>query len=301
MPFAAERLYPQAGHAGFLVRIPEAEHLHLLALGIVAPGMQRLAEPALVMGDQPGGGAEDRGGGAVIRLQPDDFGAGEVVLEAEDVLDLGAAPGIDALIVVADAADVFLLLRQQAQPVILHLIGVLVLVDQDIAEAAVILRQHLRVGPEQPVGEQEQIAEIHGVQRQQALLVGGIEVAARMGAELHVLVGGDGIGREAAILPALDRRHQPLRRETLGVEIGPGHHLLEQAELVVGVEDGEVAGKADTFGVAAQHSRGEGVEGAQPEALRRLAEQGGNPFAHLARRLVGEGDGENLARPGAPG
>ena len=43
---------------------------------------------------------------AVVALEPDDLGAGEIVLEAQDVVDLGAAPAVDRLVVVADAADV---------------------------------------------------------------------------------------------------------------------------------------------------------------------------------------------------
>ena len=52
------------------------------------------------------GGAEDVRGRAVVALQPDDGGAGKILLEAQDVVDLGAAPAIDRLVVVADAADV---------------------------------------------------------------------------------------------------------------------------------------------------------------------------------------------------
>src|SRR4029077_11708105 len=70
-------------------------------------GAQRLAEPALVMRDQMRGGGEDMAGGAVIAFEPDHFGAGKIVLEAQDVVDLRAAPAVDRLIVVADAADVF--------------------------------------------------------------------------------------------------------------------------------------------------------------------------------------------------
>ena len=159
-------------------------------------GAQRLAEPALVVGDQVRGGGEDVGGRAVVALQPDDLGAGKVVLEAQDVVDLGAAPAIDRLVVVADAADVLeraltprmprradaralararsdevastglalervpasselrraaprlegrgrrsrrVALRQQPQPQILRDVGVLVLVDQDVLEAALIV------------------------------------------------------------------------------------------------------------------------------------------------------------------
>src|SRR5690606_23210460 len=52
------------------------------------------------------GGAEDVGGGAVVALQPDDGGARKILVEAQDVVHLRAAPAIDRLVVVADAADV---------------------------------------------------------------------------------------------------------------------------------------------------------------------------------------------------
>ena len=69
---------------------------------------------------RPEAAARMCGGGAVVLLQPDDLGAGEVLLEAQDVADLGAAPAIDRLVVVADAADVAVRLRQQPQPEILR-------------------------------------------------------------------------------------------------------------------------------------------------------------------------------------
>jgi hypothetical protein len=45
-------------------------------------------------------------GRAVILFEPDDLGARKVLFEAKDVRDLGAAPRIDGLVVVADAAQV---------------------------------------------------------------------------------------------------------------------------------------------------------------------------------------------------
>ncbi len=146
---------PVADQPRLFLGIPQRDHLHIVAGGVVTAGMQGLAEPALVMGDQAGGGGEDRRGGAVIGLQPDDCGAGKIPFEFQDVLDLRTAPGIDALIVVADAADVFMGLGQQPQPVILHQVGVLVFVDQDVAEGAVVMRQHLGVGFEEVGGEQQ--------------------------------------------------------------------------------------------------------------------------------------------------
>ena len=90
--------------AGFLFGIPGAGDGDLLAVDVL--GAQRLAEPALIMRDQMRGGGEDVAGGAVVALEPDHLGAGKVVVEAQDVVDLGAAPAIDRLVVVADAADV---------------------------------------------------------------------------------------------------------------------------------------------------------------------------------------------------
>src|SRR5512140_3633053 len=53
-----------------------------------------------------GGGGKEVAGGAVLAPQANDLGAGTIVLEAQDVVDLGAAPAIDRLVVVADATDV---------------------------------------------------------------------------------------------------------------------------------------------------------------------------------------------------
>ena len=103
---ALELLDLLADGAGFLLGIPGGVNLHLDVVGIGAVGEERLAEAAFVVGDQVGGGAEDVLGRAIVALELDDLGAGEILLEAQDVVDLGAAPAIDRLVVVADAADV---------------------------------------------------------------------------------------------------------------------------------------------------------------------------------------------------
>src|SRR5258705_6327502 len=93
-----------ADDAGLLLGVPGGRHRHLLA-GL-ALRAQRLAEPALVVGDEMGGCGKNMGGRAVVALQADHPGAREVLLEAQDVVDLGAAPAIDRLVVVAAPADV---------------------------------------------------------------------------------------------------------------------------------------------------------------------------------------------------
>ena len=77
--------------------------------------------------------------------------------------------------------------------------------------------------------------------------------------------------------------------------------LLQQPDLVVGVEHGERRLEIDQLGMAAQDLDADGVEGAEPRhALDHAADQLADAGLHLARRLVGEGDGEDLRGPRAP-
>ena len=103
-PSLAKRLAIIADCAGFLFVIPDARDGDLVTM--LAVGEQRLAKAALVVGDDVGGSPEDVAGRAIVALQPDHLGAGEILLEAQDVVDLGAAPAIDRLVVIANAADV---------------------------------------------------------------------------------------------------------------------------------------------------------------------------------------------------
>src|SRR5262249_54434653 len=95
-----------ADRARFLFGVPGAGHSYLFTRLLV--GSQCLAEPAFVEGDEMGCGGKDVSGGPIIALEPDHLRARKVVLEAKNVVDLGTAPAVDRLIVIADAADVSL-------------------------------------------------------------------------------------------------------------------------------------------------------------------------------------------------
>ena len=81
--------------------IPDADGPHFLTIAGLGP--QGLAEAASVMGDKSIGSGKDVRCRAVILLEADDLRAGEILFEAQDVRDLGASPGVDRLIIVADA------------------------------------------------------------------------------------------------------------------------------------------------------------------------------------------------------
>ena len=87
------------------------------------------------------------------------------------LLDVGAAPAIDRLVLVAHHADVAVLLGEQAHQFVLAAVGVLILVDHDVAQAAVLGFARGVVVLQQADGFQQQVVEIEGVGVAQRLLV----------------------------------------------------------------------------------------------------------------------------------
>jgi hypothetical protein len=89
-----------------------------------------------VVRDQHVGAVEDVAVRAVVLLQLDQVLDLELALEGAHVADVGAAEGVDALVVVADredgAAGLFAMAGQQLQQVVLQVVGILELVDQDV-------------------------------------------------------------------------------------------------------------------------------------------------------------------------
>ncbi len=290
-----QRLDLLADPARLLLAVPVADQADALALRQIGP--ERLAEAALVGGDHAGGGGEDMRSGAVVLLQTDDLRAGEVLLEAQDVADLGAAPAVDRLVVVADAGDVAVAAGQQPQPEVLGDVGVLVFVDEDVAEPALVGLEDVGMRLQDRHDMQQQVAEVAGVECLQPVLVLRVKLGTAV-VEGAGVSGGHLLRAEGAVLPAVDERGQQPRWPTLVVDVGGLDQLAQQAELVVSVEDGEVRFQPDKFGVAAEDPRRERMEGAEPgHALDDAADQLANAGFHFPRRLVGEGDGEDLVRP----
>ncbi len=147
---------------------------------------------------------------------------------------------------------------------------------------------------------QQQIAEIAGVECLQPLLIEPIELLPATIGIGFVLDRIEIAGVEPAVLPAIEQTGELARRPAFLVELGFADQLLDQPQLIVGVDDGVIALEPDQLGMTAQHLRADRVEGAEPRhALDRIADVAADPLAHLARGLVGEGDAQDFARPGA--
>ncbi|EMH76398.1 hypothetical protein EHI8A_126200 [Entamoeba histolytica HM-1:IMSS-B] len=264
-------------------------------LAFTGIGPQLLAEAAEVVGDQAVGGLEDGVGGAVVLLQADDLGR-EVLVELLDVLDLGAAPAIDGLVVVAHHHEAGAILGEVLEPGVLDGVGVLEFVHQQVLEAPLVVFQQAGIVAPQIQGAQQQLGEVDHPGAGAGRLVGFVDAA--HGAEEEIAGGLDVLRSQAFVLLAVD---EPLRlacRPALLVEAQFADHPLDDALLVVAVEDLEILRQPRFLPVRAQQAVGQAVEGADPHALRTHAEQLLDAVAHLGGGLVGEGHREDGVRRG---
>ena len=162
-----------------------------------------------------------------------------------------------------------------------------------------VLGEHVGVLLEQADAFEQQVAEIDGVQRFEAGLVVGVEL---LGLAVGIDAGlarRDVGGQQAAVLPVVEHAGEGAGRPALLVDVLGLEQLLDQADLVVGIEDGEIGFEADELGVAANDAGADGVEGAEPRhALDGGADEVRDALLHLAGGLVGEGHREDFAAAG---
>ena len=136
---------------------------------IFRPHRFRLAAGIVV--DQGIGRIEDHLGRAVILLQFDYRSFRVIFFKIKDVADIGAAPAVNALVRIADHAEVAVLCRQHPGQCVLRVVGVLIFIDQDIAKPLLVFFPHRRELFQQTHRHIHQIIKIHRIVRQQLLLV----------------------------------------------------------------------------------------------------------------------------------
>ncbi len=223
---------------------------------------------------------------------------------------------IDRLAVVAHDGEIPAFPRDQLQQPVLGLVGVLVLVDQDPAEGALVAVADVLEELEQVDGANQEVVEVHRVGLVHALFVEAEDVGDGL-LEERALALAEPLGVQQAVLRAGDLGLDRARREPLGVDLELLHAALDHPQRVGLVVDREGALVAQALGVRAQDPRARRVERHHPHQARYAADQLLDALPHLGGGLVGEGDREDLAgarlargdqvgdavrqRPGLPG
>ena len=326
-----------AGYPGrLLLRVVGRVADDRLALAERRPQLLRLA--SLVVGDDGVGRVEDGLRGAVVLFEHDGPRVGEILLEVLDVADVGAAERVDGLVGVAHHGDPrragssgggtgLYALRGRvrsssstlprvdagefAHEHVLRVVGVLVLVNEDVAESVMVVLGHVRMVTQQFDGAHDQVVEVDGVGEREPMLVFGVDdrvqrldvadgadlVAALAGFEVGRILGELRLDADELVLVVGDASEDGARRVAFDVDVEFGGDDLDESFGVGGVVDGESVGQSDGLAVAAQDAHTCGVEGGHPHALGDGADERFESFAHLGGRLVGEGDGEDLTGP----
>ena len=257
---------------------------------------QPLALAAQVVGNGPVGTVQNGAGGAVVLLQAHHRRVAVAALKAQDILDGGAPEFVDGLVVVAHHHE-HAARRQQLSEHKLRMVGVLILVDHDKGKAPCIVLAQLGLLPQQPHGQENEVVKIHGAGRRQARLVGGIELYGVAHAEIVFVLGGKLLRPLQRVLgPADDAQHLG-RGEFLVVKPRLADALLHEAAGIVGIVNGKVFRVAQTVGIFSQNARAQRVKGAGHHLVAARPHLHAQPLLELARRLVGEGDGQHAPRP----
>ena len=239
-------------------------------------------------------GGEDVARGAVVLLEAYRPAALVLLLEGEDVLYRRAAELVDALVVVADDADVPVPSGEEAREQVLEVVGVLILVNEYIFELPLIVLADVGVLLQEPHGVVQQVVEVHrpGGEEPRGVALVYLAELALPGVGALAVFGGVLLGAHEPVARAVDDGEHAARGIDLLVEVELAQHGLHDRELVGAVVDGEAPGVAEPVRVAAQYAHAGRVEGAGPDVLRGGAEHGLEAALELVGGLIREGDGE---------
>ena len=269
--------------------------LQLLAVLVLAIDVLRYL--SLVLADEAVGGLDDELCGAVVLLQLEEAGVGVGFAEVEDIVDVGAAEAVDALGIVAHHADALVLAGEQPDDALLGEVGVLILVDEHILEFPDVFLADVLVLVEEQEGLHQQVVEVHRVGLTASHRVHLIYVDHLRVLRVEKRTVRKGVGQDEMVF-----RHRYLVGHRIGlvhlvVELHLADDVLHQRAGIALVVDGEVRLVADGCRLAAQDTCEDAVESAHLQIAGTLvAHQSGDALLHLASRLVGEGQGEDIPR-----
>ena len=85
------------------------------------------------------GQVQNRSGGAVVLFQFHHLAVWKMRFKGEDIFHIGASETVNTLVVVSHHTDILILLSKEINQMELHIIGILILVHQNITKTLLIL------------------------------------------------------------------------------------------------------------------------------------------------------------------
>ncbi len=156
-----------------------------------------------------------------------------------------------------------------------------------MAEAPLVVLEQAGVVAPQIQRTQQQLGEVDDASAGAGLFIGFVDL--QLGGEEQITAGLDVAWTQAFVLLRVDPPLRLARRPALLIEAELADHPLDQALLVIGVENLEILRQLRLAPVSTQQAVGQAVEGADPHALRVDVQQLLDTLAHLRGGLVGKG------------
>ena len=247
---------------------------------------------------------------AIVLFQADDVADVKVAFEVSHVTDVSAAKRVNGLIVVTNGENRITTVRsvramtgQQLEPAILQAVGVLELVDKNMAKPRLIMLAQDFIARQQLEAAQQQLGEVHRALTLALRIVGRVQLDSTPGKFVKDL---DFIGAVPGLLGAVYKPLHLTRRELVLINIQRLEHAFDRRKLVLGVENLEGLRQAGIAVMRTQHAITKPVEGPHPHAARVDRHHGRQAHQHFLRRLIGEGDrkqavGRDVASLDQPG
>ena len=189
--------------------------------------------------------------------------------------------------------------QQPGQTVLRH-VGVLKLVDEQVAVAGVVLVLHFLDIFQQLRRPHQEVVKIQGVLARQRLLVISIDAGASLYPMSAIFVLGiiGSFGHTAGVLEAAfgggNARENGSGGVSFAIHVRQLHRGLERVQLVVLIVYGEVPIQADTFTMSAQNAGAHGVEGAHSDGFAAAEQQPIEAVSHFPGGFIGERDRQYL-------
>ena len=276
---------------------------HRFARALV--GGQVFAQALAVVFNQGVGAVQDVAVAAVVALQLDLVRHGKFAQKVLHIAHACAAKGVDALVIIAhgqhaagaDDAPAFHFPGQQFEPLVLQLVGVLKLIDQQVAKALLVVLAQGRVVAQQLVRAQQQFGKINHALALALVFVKLVQLD--LFARIWV-VRGHIFGAQAVFFATGKKPAQLLGRVALGIHVEGLAQPLDGRELVLHIQNLKRGWQPGGLVVRPQQAIAQAMKSAHPHAAQADGQQGGQARLHLFGRLVGEGDGHDAAGRGIP-
>ena len=247
------------------------------------------------MGNHGVSSVQDGLGRSIILFQTDQSASPVLRLKFQNVLNGGATESVNTLVVITYYTDIFMPTCQQSGKQILHMVGILILVHQDISELTLVIAANIFVLLKKLYRNEDNIIKVQCVvvfELSLILFIGfcnvqGTEIPVAFRSVQHFL------RREHSVFAPADSCKNILCGECFVVQPHIFDDLLDHALGIGGIINGKAPAVAHALDIPAQNAAAGRVKGHGPDILSLRPEQHGKTLFHLVGSFVGEGNGQN--------